>query len=197
MRNIFVLITLILVLVGCATEDGDSSDNQVVGTWVKSTCDMAGLSYTTETDTYTSGGQHTYKAIVYIDSNLNPAPDCNSPVRIHIQNYNYTLGATVSASGKQATEINIAVLSMDETLYTQAEVDHYNNTTRWDFTDWEIGVTKTSDLSPENIIFYEIIWVDETLTPNELYMGDSASGDGSTAALRPTALDLTNGTPRQ
>jgi hypothetical protein len=39
--------------------------------------------------------------------------------------------------------------------------------------------------------FYDLGYVDVAATPDRLYLGDNAVNDGSTPALRPTALDDT------
>ncbi len=165
-------IAFILFLVACgggggssdSSGSGSSIESLMVGTW-KSVCINIGgpEPYITITITYSDGGSTVETVIWHTD------PACASPTGLmKINQSAYSFGANLTASGKNAYQIDV---TQNSWILSQN------------------GVTMSSGSTP--IMFYDIIAIEG----DRLYEGEGRAG--ATAGERPTTLDLAGYYTRQ
>ncbi|HEB71124.1 MAG TPA: hypothetical protein ENI77_00705 [Nitrospirae bacterium] len=159
---------------GSGSSSGDSSsssgssssiESSIIGTWV-SVCQFIGgpEPYIKATVTYQSGGQETDTVLWYMDSACSSATGLKK-----VNQTSYSLGNSVTASGKSAYEIDVTINS-------------------WVLT--KNGSTVSTGVSVPTT--YGLVAVEG----NRLYASNSSSPITSSAD-RPTALDLDNYYTRQ
>ena len=118
-------------------------------------------------------------------------------------NYTFTIGTVVSDSSPDVKKIDKTVLSFKMMLKLDTVVNRFNTDSVCGLTDWtkdsEKDITGLTCVIGNNTIStsgisYDIYKLDTISSPNRLYVGDENTGDGSTDASRPTALETTYST---
>lgn len=189
MKRILTLTTLLAVLAACGSEHTSSTSSvatapSIAGTF-KSSCLSIGsgwYSIMTLTNTDTSSIQTSDQ---YFDSTCTTLRITDKFTRT------YTTGNAVASGGY---EINITFQKVERTYLVQTTADGANSDHGFGFTNWIVGVAKeTSGLQYSSAysvqpkagqIAYLIYKADATTYAG----GDTTTGDGTTAAKRPTAL---------
>jgi len=121
--------------------------------------------------------------------------------RTALQTGNYSRGAAVSATlaTVTATREDIQLTARYLTLNDAATAATYSTDRAYGITSWALGVTESTlgsayDGTAESADRKDLLYVDTSVTPNVLYLGDPATlaADGY-----PTALDSAAGLTRQ
>ena len=168
-----------LLLVSCGSDD----DKAAIGSALDGTWKMTDSNGMINTETY-SGSTLTREGI-----------DSGSNVR-YVSTMTFTAGDAVTVPAG-AKKIDLTVADITMTCLTEAGVQSANAASYYGYSDWALNVTKSiagkrriTTEDPEyskTQVVYSVYKIDG----NSFYHGDSDTGDETSDAKRPTALETT------
>ena len=137
-----------------------------------------------------TGNQQTTSTTAYLTS------ACASPLFVDEETYTFVIGDKL-ANLDNTYKKDVSVVSLTRKLLTDDYVKQANADSWYGYTDWVINTPKdtvgkkvSSDGSAEDSVgekFYTIVQVKD----NKWYSGDTATGDTTTEATRPTSISTT------
>lgn len=184
-----ILIATLVALVGCGKDDSSDSASttpSIVGVW-KSSCNAEkdGWYYIlTLTNTATRSDLQVDE---YREANCQTSRFVDTAYRT------YVIGDSLSNG---TTKIDFNYEKMERNYKSQESADAASKDKLFGFSDWKVGTAKdtsglkmnatASTLAPQGMMSYLVFKVD-----GNSYYGADSSGDGTTAAKRPTNVTAT------
>jgi hypothetical protein len=206
MKKVLYLLAaaaLLFAFAGCSDDDDPASATVVGasgnavsldGTWDEG-CEQQGTQGSSSGTLVFAGSAFTG---TFTDYQLSTTCETASAETSGTASGSFTLGNTVAdtplgATTVTATEMDATFTGATFTLHTAAGVADANANSACGFSDWVVDTAKqifgTECWPAEDNTFLDLIYVDDSVTPNLMYGGDDTGIDTSTT--RPTSLDAT------